>query len=318
MAKIDNIQAWADQRGLEILDGSTAVMVKNGFTFAYSRHPDLNNLPCIRVPVRKGTWTKETHKQLKQAIGKVPIGSFNDDFIQAIFSKGSNDAVIENFETTTQILADELPRLGVAPADLCFYCGEGSCDTKLLDNGIVKPIHSRCKVEQADKLIAEIEDNQQNGSMLMGLLGAILGGIVGSLPSFLLMRFGEMVSGYLFALIPLASFFGYKIFKGVLNGAVPFIVSIISLLCTVALTFFAMYSFAVADLTPFEIARLEAGGQSLLQLYLEALTEPDIRGEFFSALVQPIVFCCLGIFIAWKGISRGNTAKRMEAQRLAK
>ena len=67
------------------------------------------------------------------------------------------------------------------------------------------------------KVIVETENSvkpENNNGYLLGILGAILGGLVASLPWIIMYVYLEMMWSFMAFLIGYGAFLGYKLFKG--------------------------------------------------------------------------------------------------------
>ena len=61
-------------------------------------------------------------------------------------------------------------------------------------------------------------------------LGAVLGGLVASIPWILMYLFGNMILSPLATLIAVGAIFGYKLFKGEYFKQLPIFISVISVI----------------------------------------------------------------------------------------
>ncbi|MDR1736417.1 MAG: hypothetical protein LBR85_06080 [Oscillospiraceae bacterium] len=311
------VTEWAREKGLEC-DGSSALMLAGGYICTYYC-PDSNNI-CVAAAVKQDTWNKEVQAELKKALKKTGAVGCNKGILRVAIPTFPRKAMSQKLDAATQILLAELPRLGVLPVDTCCYCGEGECDDRTRNGDVYCPAHTRCKGQQSEKILAEIEHNQQHGSILLGVVGAILGGLVGCIPSFITAHFLDMISGWLFLLIPVASYFGYKLFKGVMNAAVPIIISIISLLSTFVLVlsyeYTAVYQ-ALSEAYPGFQEELAAEGDSAFGYIFDLMFSEELRGDLFADMIVPFLFCVGGLIGVWGLISKTNKDRRLEAERLA-
>ena len=172
--------------------------------------------------------------------------------------------------------------------------------------------HYRCLQAEAGKAHNKADINRENGSYLLGVLGALIGMLVGTIPTFLTVVYLEMEYSILFALIPICAYFGYKLFRGKMNKAAL----IVSILMAVLGVFILNFEYIV-----FSIMR-EYGFS-----FSEALSfVPDLLrdGEIWAAIaadsLQEFFFSALGVVIAWGLISRtasGAAANADAALRLA-
>ena len=139
------------------------------------------------------------------------------------------------------------------------------------------------------------------GSYLLGLLGALLGALIGAIPWFIASTFLSIFVGWLGFIVGLASFFGYKLFKGA--RSVPFaMVSVIVLsVAAICLAEFAGYMYvywqAWTELAAEEGVVLSAGELFRLSAgtVFEALANPEYTVEMVGNLVIGLAIAVLGI-----------------------
>lgn len=110
----------------------------------------------------------------------------------------------------------------------CPFCHTGDCDATAAWGSSYLPVHRACLEHTVESQRSAIEENSLTGNYVTGFLGALVGSFVGVLPSLLLVWAAGSVSGWLVALIPIASYQGYKIARGRLNR--------------VSIVFFALFS----------------------------------------------------------------------------
>lgn len=119
----------------------------------------------------------------------------------------------------------------------------------------------------------------------LGMLGALLGAFVGSIPWILMYVFGNMMYSILAILIVLCSFYGYKIMKAKIDKKLPLILSICSFIA-ITVTMFI--------LIPISLMMKEEISISVDNLKLIYETE-----EFMTALISDyvisLVFCLVVI-----------------------
>ena len=139
------------------------------------------------------------------------------------------------------------------------------------------------------------------GSYFLGLLGALLGALVGVIPWFIVSTFFSFFVGWLGFVVGLASFFGYKLFKGARSAPFAMVSVIVLSVVAICLAEFAgsvcVYWQAWAEIAEEQGVVLSAG--ELFQLsagtVFEALTDPEYTGEMVGNLVIGLVIAVLGI-----------------------
>ncbi len=133
----------------------------------------------------------------------------------------------ENIRNVTGLLR----QLRLMPPTACGLCGQGGTDAFVLRNlppAGYDAVHACC----ADAMLSGAQQQvQQNpGSYLTGILGALAGAFVGALPAFFVLHFLHVISAWLFMLLPLGSYFGYKLLRGKMTAAAGISAVVCSLL----------------------------------------------------------------------------------------
>lgn len=141
------------------------------------------------------------------------------------------------------------------------------------------------------KVIVETENSiklENNNGYILGILGAVLGGLVASLPWIIMYVYLEMMWSFMAFLIGYGAFLGYKLFKGKMDIKVPYIIGIISLVVIIFTTLYVIPSLLVIKegVTPsFEVLKL---------LYSNS--------EFAGAIIQDLIFAVLFTVLGVSGI----------------
>ena len=186
---------------------------------------------------------------------------------------------------------------GVRPADTCAVCGGFHPDSICLLN-CCQPVHSACVRTMADKARDEAQSNQENGSYLTGFIGALLGMLVGLIPSLLTIALMDRIYALLFALIPLASSWGYRKFNGKQNKASIFIVVLLSLLGVFVMQYLSVCIYLMME---YSVSFGEAFAFTM---------EEFMNLEGFLLVAQdslvPVLFMLFGVFIAWNYVKKTN------------
>lgn len=93
----------------------------------------------------------------------------------------------------------------------------------------VKTMTNKAKSKESEKK----EKIKVKNNYFLGIIGAILGGAVASIPWILVYVYGNLMLSALSVLIPIGIFYGYKLFGGRTTKVLPTIVVIISILITI-------------------------------------------------------------------------------------
>ena len=137
----------------------------------------------------------------------------------------------------------------------------------------------------------------RKGSYILGTIGAVLGGLVATLPWILTYIFAQnLVIPVLATLIPVGAFLGYKIFGGKVKKGFGPIVSIISILIIVLITTMLCPTILMIQ------AEYEPTWENLKGLYSE--TREEIRQMIIEDLAIGLLFTIVGIVIVLKFIRK--------------
>ena len=228
-----------------------------------------------------------------------------------------NEALTANLKVSDKSYAMVFPNVvnnivsvllnrGITPSPLCPVCGTPSCDTMVLYRDAYRPVHNGCMEQIAQEVQRKTEENLSHGSYATGILGAILGMIVGIIPSLLTIIFTETIYAILFALIPLAIYFGYKLCKGKLNKT-PLVLSIVLSILSVYLIEIILLIYAVAS-------ELGLSTGMSMTIAFQLLGNGDTWAAMTQDAATSFVFIALGIFISWGYISRTAHSSVKEVQ----
>lgn len=247
--------------------------------------------------------------QLIFALEKNQISPFRRELKQALRKKGTfviNKLLVvtlrQNRNTphpqSFAILANALNSFFSAhcihPQDVCPYCKQSHCDSTAIVKNTYRGVHKRCVDEQLEGNLRATEKNELEGSYLTGVIGAILGGVVGCIPTILTLWFLERHFSLLYALIPLCIFYGYKLFRGRMNRAALVTTIILSVVYV-----FGLYVLYIGIV-------LVAYGYSLSFLRY-FITDPEFLRTLTGDLAISLLFTALGVAIVWRRISQTNT-----------
>ena len=249
-----------------------------GYPVALRKEAIISTRYIVRVAARLENLTGTLRKALRRAVNTSNLlrGAFDVDLI-------TREEVICSLSFTR---ADD-------PAAL-FTNHMDTLISALRENNIAPG-------EKSDILQIEeqIEVNEGSGSARSGKIGAVLGMVVGLVPTLLALYIG-WVFPPAFLLIPLATFFGYKLFRGKMNTAAIKVVTGVSLIGVILLPLYVeLVSFFVHGewMTP---------GDALLLNVKSFLSSEDFStSTLVIRLLISLVFFGTGIGITWREIKRG-------------
>ncbi len=205
------------------------------------------------------------------------------------------------FEEWTQGIVRVLKKKGISYPKHCVICGEEGADSyAVIDEGN-QPIHRDCLQEQ----LTVTRQRKAEGSYFLGVVGAILGCLVGSIPCILSLIFFQKTFCVLFLFLPPGIYYGCKWFHGKMNWLVLGLSVVLSLASVYVMEFVVriLYNLQQQGL-PYN---LHYGFE-----VLEKLLEYDgIWGIIHRSAGLNFLFAFVGIFINWELISR--TSLKAEA-----
>lgn len=132
------------------------------------------------------------------------------------------------------------------------------------------------------------------GSYVTGIIGAVIGGVIATIPWVLAYVYGGMMLSILAALIAAGEFYGYKLLKGRINKSLPIIIMIIALIIVTVATLVIIPALLIA--------------KEGIALNLANIQRLYSNKEFSSAITQDFVisfvFTILGASIITSNIKK--------------
>lgn len=142
--------------------------------------------------------------------------------------------------------------------------------------------------------VQEKQNNVQEGNYITGIIGAILGGIITTIPWVLVYVYGNMMLSILAVLIAAGEFYGYKLFKGKMSKGVPAILMILAIIIV-----------TVATLVIIPSLLIQKEGMSIS---IENISRLYKNSEFSSGMVHDymisIVFTILGASVITSNLKK--------------
>ena len=209
----------------------------------------------------------------------------------------------------SQAIALVLGRLqarGIPALDLCPLCGQWQCDCAAYLRGCYQGTHRACLEKQLSETTEKAEQNAMYGNYVTGFVGALLGMVIGVIPSILTILSMERIFALLYALIPLCIYYGYKLCKGKMNRAALIITIILSLVSPYLIEIILAGYILVSD---FSMPLGDA-----MQALGAALSGGDLWLAMTQESLSSFLFIALGIFIAWRSISQTSRTAVLSAQ----
>ena len=272
---------------------------------------NLNGGFHANIAVRLDKADKQTAKTVTDALraqGLTKTRCNNlGDHLQVFLRFDNKTSKTDQFRNQINIIINQLRAMGIEPAPTCAVCGAGSPESLCLMGSTYQPVHRSCVENTAHEAAKKVEDNKANGSYLLGTLGAIIGALVGLIPSVITILAMEYIYAVLFALVPLCAAFGYKKFGGKRSVGMIVIIVILSLLSVFTLQFLVA-AYYIAD------GHLGSIGTAFIYV-VKYYMNPEGIGYVISQSLMEFLFMAIGILIAWRYVGSTNVTemKRVSA-----
>lgn len=279
--------------------------------YAASMRPLTNRSCNLDVAVRPQTPAGQLRRMLIAAckargekIG-VQIGKLFVTFTLKLKGKEPAD---EQLRRQLDVITDALRENGLAPADTCAISGAEQPDSLcMVQTGAIcsyQPVMGSQIHDRKQQAVERAEQNEQNGSYALGILGALLDMLLGLIPNLLTVVWMERIFALLFALVPIAAIFGYKLLGGRMDRTSIVIVILVSLLGVPVMIYFELVIYIVQE--------YGASLKEALSAALEVVKEVDFWREVSGELLQLLLFMGLGILFAWKTVTGQTNQGRVQ------
>lgn len=303
-------KAMCESHGLKMVSEMKAAGMERGYliSVALAGKNDIS----VSLSTQKGddkTYSKELKTKLKEAFGKNANAAWAAEGYVTVYLNSRN--IPDVYCQGVTAVLDILKNLGFTVPDRCSVCGQSGCDSAVPKSAAYVPVHKKCLQSAVEGAQAKADQNSRRGSYLLGVIGAFLGAVVGVLPSALTILLMQKIFVYLFILIPLCAYFGYKLLRGKMNY-VALIATILFSVLGVYILNFGVQLYYIADY--YGIAFGDA-----LSLLPAMVGDPEVWLEITkdSDFIKCAVFTALGILLAWGVISRTSKSDVKEASAVA-
>ena len=251
-----------------------------------------------------GELPKETMKSISQQYSKqvTSILMAKNGRVEVTFPYKKKENVQVGAEVLNAVTY-AMAQNGVAVREGCAICGLEGCDCVVPSGEFYVPAHYKCIEDKAVAVKTKTETDLATGSYVSGLVGAVLGALVGILPTLFTIYFMDVYYAAACMLVPLAAYYGYKILKGKMTGATKWIVTGVSILqipvIYTLITYFSLLN------EGYRVTLLEVA--SFVLQYMA--TNP---GSIFGDMLTMIIFFIIGIASVFGMISRTGTQEYEE------
>lgn len=199
---------------------------------------------------------------------------------------------------------------GFTPVQKCPYCKQSGCNTAAFYHAAkvsgFRPVHHACLSEAVNKAEDKVEKTVQNGSYILGIIGAVLGMLIGTLPNLLTIIVAEKEYAVFFALIPICAYFGYKLFRGKMNKS--------ALIVTIIMAILGVYMLGFESAVYFGIKEYGIDKSDAIKLFFTMASMPENWIDLTKNMLIEFVFAALGVFLAWRIIKRNPKGDAEDAK----
>ena len=255
---------------------------------------------AVRADKQDKTLAKSLRNELRQQLGKGLSAVLNQgNAIQFTYRFDNKSPQEQQFVRAADAIAAALSAHGLSPAATCAICGGGTPESLCMVN-TYQPVHGACMHQKVETVREQAEDNKENGSYLTGTLGAILGGLVGTILPLVMLIATDTLYALLFALVPLAAMFGYRKFKGKSDKISIVIVIVVSILAVVLM--------AYAVIMYYIMQQMGVGlgtAMSFVSRFMSGSDFAELLGQFWKGFL----FMGLGIVVSWGYLTKTGTAE---------
>ena len=304
------------QYGFEAVTKDLCVGTRRNYAVTIHRFggQTFNIYLAIRIPAA----SKELRTALKNASKAAGVkgASMNrvmPNFVAGLYTFNRESADPAVFLRWLDAMIDVLAQNGVGPANTCAVTGAPNPDSLCCLLGDPKcfgyqPVCA-AEVRKNDYAVqSEAEQNELSGSYLTGLLGAVLGAVVGIAANLLTIVFLERILVVLFALVPVAAMYGYKLFKGKTNKVSIGIIIVLSL---IAVPVMELLSLGIEASRELGVSFEEGVGWAFRNF-----THPTVMDAIKGDLIKMVLFMGLGVGVAWGFMSKQLNSTQVASAQL--
>lgn len=303
------------QFGFSAVNNNICVGTWKNYAVTLQKYSGKNYFIYVAIRIEKAS--KELKKALHAAVRanggkKAAVSRVMPNFVHGTLSFGKVENELNDFSAYLEALTEALRGNGVMPANTCAMTGAANPDSLCLiprsDCFGYQPVCSAVIRESDQEVQARAADNEGSGSYLTGIIGAVLGMLVGIAVNLLTMVFLERIFSLLFALVPVAAMFGYKLFKGKANKAAIVIVIVLSVIAVPLMEFLAG---AITVAREYDVSFFEA-----MQATAKLFFEPEVLKETGPEMLKILLFMALGVFIGWSYLRGQLNSTQLQSSKL--
>ena len=289
-----------------------AVVVKNGktLTLAFTTADPIKTK--IYKQLRNALRDNQTLKDHVDVGNQEDNGVFNTflinmDIVDEEKLKELYDLTLKNLEEAL----GEFPDL--TPPATCVICKETGSDTLAFQNAALHFLHKTCLQKQKEEIEQSFEEKASNPNTIGGIIGGLLGGIIAAIPALVALAFFDYFVGLLYALIPLGTFYGWKLAGAKLVRFTTIFTIVYTFIASGAVWFL---SIAIALRSYLADREVNVTLTESLSYVFDFISEtPDEFMDIFLVdSLMALGAAVVGIWFAWRQITRTDEHALQEAQ----
>ncbi|MDD7793846.1 hypothetical protein [Clostridium sp. 'White wine YQ'] len=229
------------------------------------------------------------HLTYNKKLLKISSFLFDHDMLIIKFKENYRRTKIETMNNLLINLTNLLNSLGIKGKECCIFCGHDNANETIYFENVMYSAHSECYTQQVEMIeTAAREYESENKNYLRGAIGALIGGILISIPwSFAQVYLSNNLAAIFSTLLSLGLLKSYYLFKGKLGSATRWIIA--------ACTFI---SAIISQLLVVEIMMLQHGTtieySDLIGLFgisgLAAMFRLNVKLSLFIAFIGFLLF----------------------------
>lgn len=262
-------------------------------------------------PQKKTQWMNAMNAQNLKKEFRVQKWQALDDAIVIVFQNSLS--VMKYIGKFFDWFFPLLDAAGATGANICTQCGgaldDGDCWKQL--GGAAYHLHGRCAERMMEAAAAELQQSQleDNGSYGSGFVGALLGGVLGSVVWGLVMTLGYLAS-VVGLLIGFLAERGYRLLHG-RNGKGKLVILIVVIILSVILgTFLGECGIVYRALQEEGLTPALSELPGFLALFIEI--EPAVKREVLANLGLGLLFALLGTYYILKRTHQETSGMKMK------
>ncbi len=210
---------------------------------------------------------------------------FDKDVLIVKFREIFRNTKIETMEGYLSSITQFLKQNGIACNKVCGICNKEGAEQKAYIDFVYVYVHNQCLDEATHEIeSAAMQIDCEDKNYLLGFIGALIGGIISSIPWIVLQLHFDTVAAVLAYLIVIGAFKSYTLFKGKVGKLTKWIIAFVAIVSVISTQFALIGIVFLKNGIPISIGNF----QRIFEI-------KEISLEFHRALK-------LGLFMAFLGI----------------